>query len=778
MNKDALTYRLIPESKAFSLESLQFDGATLEAGFALAGRAGDTHLALSDASWETEELTGPNFADLPFEIQHGVEISLTTTIPGVSARVYAALLSGRPLLALKMAVYNGSSTPLTMDRLTLMQMKPGGLSLQGRQPLQPAFYSQGWQSWSASGAYKKGDRQQKSMLERFQVPMIFNPGTPRPREKNRFSGDMFGLLGDLDSRIGLVSGLLSQKKHFGSLEACFEPALSISLWANGDGTRLETGAVMETDWAACGFVAVDDPDPLDPYISAVAAVNAINAETPIPVGWCSWYHFYSDINQDVIQSNMAAVVELQPEIPLPLFQIDDGFEPYAGDWFDFVPGFPDGLAPLTEKAKEQGLIPGLWLAPFIVHPKAKLVKEHPEWLLRDKKGRRVTAGFVWNRFTFALDLTHPETLAYAKEVIRAAVEKWGFDYLKLDFLYAAALDGQYQDPTLTRAQVMRMGLEALREAAGPKVTLLGCGCPLGSALGLFQVMRISADVSGFWAPHFPPVSRILRNEPNIPSARNAVQNILSRAFLHRQWWVNDPDCLLVRPETDLSLAEVQTLATAISLTGGSLLLSDDLPTLPEARLRLAQILLPLIGQRPRVIDWLDRYTPSVLRLDLDGPSGPWHLLAHFNWDESDAGLAFSPRAFHLPGDGTWWVREFWTGQIGQISNTTPLILEDVPPHGVRVLAARPYMPERPMYIGSDLHLSQGREVNTWHQGHDEIRFSLDVGHQASGKILLHLPRSPLCAWIGGQPQTLQALGQGIHAIHLDEANNLEIKVKY
>lgn len=778
MTNAALSFYPHPKARVFTLKSNQFEGTRVTAGFALTGWAGSAPLALSASPWEIEPEPNPHGSDLPLEVRHRIRINLSTTLPGVTARVHAALLAEKPLLMMKMVVRNDGDTPLHLDRLTMAQIQDGGLRLLGSLPSEPAFYSQGWQSWSSSGSCQPGSQQQKSILERFQVPMIFNPGTPRPRNGNLFSGDMFGVFGDLKARIGFLGGFLSQKYHFGSLQTRFAPVPELELWANGDDAMLPPGSCIETDWAACGFVTLDAPDPLGDYLAAAAAVNNIQSQAPIPVGWCSWYHFYTKINEAVIESNLDAVVDLQPDLPLPLFQIDDGFETYPGDWFDFVPGFPEGLSSLARKARRAGLTPGLWLAPFIVHPRSRLVREHPDWLLRDKKGRRVTAGFVWNRFTYALDLTHPAALAYTRQVIRTAVEDWGFTYLKLDFLYAAALDGQYQDPTKTRAQVMRMGLEALREAAGPQVTLLGCGCPLGSGLGLFEAMRISADVSGYWAPHFPPVSFILRNEPNMPAARNAIQNILSRAFLHRRWWVNDPDCLLVRPDTDLTLAEVRTLATAISMTGGSLLLSDDLPALPNDRLRLAQVLLPLIGQRAQVIDWMDRYTPSLLRLDLEGPTGLWHLLAYFNWHEHQASLEFSPQAFHLPGGGIYWAREFWTGQIGQMGADAPLLLQDVPPHGVRVLAARAFTPQMPVYIGSSLHLSQGMEVSTWDWHKDSVSFSFDVGHKLSGKAFLYLPKSPLGAWINGHPQMPQPCGQGMYAMNLDEARESEVHVKF
>jgi alpha-galactosidase len=58
------------------------------------------------------------------------------------------------------------------------------------------------------------------------------------------------------------------------------------------------------------------------------------------------------------------------------------------------------------------MAPGLWLAPFILHPNAQLVKEHPDWLLRDHKNQPVTAGFGWNKLvTYALDLTQPDALS-------------------------------------------------------------------------------------------------------------------------------------------------------------------------------------------------------------------------------------------------------------------------------------------------------------------------------------------------------------------------------
>jgi alpha-galactosidase len=764
-------------SGTLSLRSRKFPETGFQTRLNAVVRDQGKQVSLLGKSWSILETEEPVIKELSFGPVRLLAFRLATNLKGVTLLVRCGLSIAEPLAYCQMELVNHSQSTLTLHRLDLLDIPSGQLHLGKPHPQNPIYYSNGWQSWSSTAAFSLGDRQSTSILGRFQNPMVVNPGTPQPKQRNSFTGDMFGLLADQDNRVGLLAGFLSQKEHFGSLATDFSPEPSLQVWANGDGIQIPPGATISTDWLALSFVSLDEPDPLAPYLELVGKLHNITPEQDVPVGWCSWYHFYQEIDEKVLDANLDTVIALEPDLPMDLFQIDDGFETYPGDWFDFDPGFPNGLRPLVEKTKAAGLTPGVWLAPFIIHPKARLVSEHPDWLLRDADGKPVTAGFVWNAFTYALDLTNPAALAYTQDVIRTAVEDWGFTYLKLDFLYAAALDGVYQDPTLSRAQVLRMGLEAVRVAAGPEITMLGCGCPLGSGLGIFEAMRISADVSGYWKPHFPPVSLILQNEPHMPSARNAIHNILTRAPLHRRWWVNDPDCLLVRPDTDLSLPEVQTLATAIGLTGGSLLVSDDLPALPPDRLALAQSLLPVIGQRAQVLDLFETDFPEMLRLDLEGPEGPWYLLAKFNWGSSPKDLTFSTTEYHLPAKD-FWLREFWTGQVGLLRPDQPLSFAKVPAHGVAAVAVRPVTPSRPVYLGSDLHLSQGLEIADWQWEPDkkalEIKFAL--GHKGPGAITLSLPWQPTGVTCSEAPCRIEDLGDGIFTVQLADFDQQVLKI--
>lgn len=765
-------------------------------------------------SWPHLEVAEETVSTSPHGPLRQLDLSVQPEAGGLHFQLTFAIPEAHPFLLIRLAVENRGSEAISVDRLELLSAgfiyrQRSGLhgSLQfvpeprssgstrqrsGLHPLNLAFFSNGWQSWSHTRVYGETDRYQSTRLGPFNRTVLINAGTPKPRRVGLFASDMFGVLGDRGNRVALLAGFLSQREHFGSLEAYLGLSRALRLWANGDGVRLAPGERMQTDWACLTFLHLDSADPLGPYLEAVSREHGLiwNGEggpafapnRKVPVGWCSWYHFFQEVSAQDIRQNLAAAGELAPGLPLDLIQIDDGFEAQVGDWFSLSPKFSEGLSSspgmggLAAEIRRAGFTPGLWLAPFILHPRARLIDEHPEWVLRGAWNRPVNAGFIWDTFTTALDLTHPGALDYASEVVRTAAHDWGYPYLKLDFLYAGALPGRHRDPTRTRAQVLRKALVALREAAGEEVALLGCGCPLGSAVGLVEAMRISADVDPKWAPVVKGIRAFFKNEPDLPAARNAIHNSLTRAFTHNRWWINDPDCLLLRPDIELTLAEVQALASVIALTGGSLLLSDHLPDLPPERLRIARALLPLIGRRPHVLDWFDSPTPSRLQIDLSGPCGAWHLLGVFNWEDRARDVSLDLGDFYLKPSGEYFAREFWRGQSSLIDGQK-LTLRQVPAHGAALLALRAYRPYLPQYLGSDLHVSQGLEVTAWEPAPQALDFELARPGAADGAVVLGLPWTPGQVVVNDRPVDPQPLGEGQFRLPLAFHKNASIHLQ-
>jgi alpha-galactosidase len=620
-----------------------------------------------------------------------------------------------------------------------------------------AFFSNGWQSWSYSGVYGSEERFRNTRLGIFTAPMWYNPGTPRLKRPGLLASDMFGVLGDRSYRTGILLGFLSQKQHFGTLEAYLgssKPALR--LWANGDSALLAPGEIVSTDWAYIQFLHMDSPDALGPYMEAVARehniVSKIFDTSHMPTGWCSWYHFFQDVTADDIRTNLGASESLKFKLPLDMIQIDDGYESKVGDWLTFDSSFPEGVAPLAAEIRKKGFTPGLWIAPFIVHPKSQLYKNHPDWLLRGRFNRPVNAGFIWNTFTTALDLTHPDALAYVHDVIHTAAHEWGFPFLKLDFLYAAAIRGNRRDTTRTRAQTLRESLNLIRKTAGDETILLGCGCPLGSAIGLVNTMRINPDVDPSWKPNLQGFEMFFHAEPGLPSTRNAIHNALTRAPIHNRWWINDPDCLLLDPEISLTIDEIQSLATVIFLTGGSLLLSDHLPDLPPERLKIAEALLPMIGKSAHVLDWFDSKTPTRVQLDLEGPIGRWHLLTLFNWEDIPSDLTLRLNEYYVDTKKTYYGREFWTGEVYAI-NSDQHTFYNVPAHGSILIALQSIKSYRPQYLGSNLHISQGLEVSSWEHNSSGLSMRLKRPGYTEGEIALNLPKPPKDIFLNEQPIT-------------------------
>ncbi len=716
-----------------------------------------------------------------------LRVTLAPHPSGVRASVEFALAEDHPLCLWRVNLENLGPAPALIHRITLLQTPPGATHL-GPNPSQAndlGFFSNGWQSWSPTSAYHADQAQRHTRLSPLVGPMLFNAGTPQPSRAGHYGADFFGVLGDRRTRQGWLAGFLSQKQHFGSLEVTFEKdspgGASLGLWANGDEARLDPGCSVTTDWGALTPVALDDPDPLAVYLDAVARENFALTNAPIYTGWCSWYQYGEKVTAQDIQANLKAAIEKQAALPLNLFQIDDGFESRAGDWFASRPSFPDGVAPFAAQIRQAGMTPGLWLAPFLAHPRSHLAQDHPELLLTNARGHPVNAGFVWNTLTRALDLSHPQALAYATEVVDTAAHQWGFPYLKLDFLYAGALTGKHHDPTLTRAQILRRGLEALRAAAGPETYLLGCGVPLGSAIGLVQAMRIGEDTADVWRPRYFGAGFPFRDEWAMPSARNALLNTLTRATLHRRWWVNDPDCLQVRSNTHLTAAEIQSQATALALTGGALLISDNLAGLDGERLALASAMTGLIGKRGRLLDWFDSPTPSRLRLDLAGPAGAWHLLGLFNWSDLPQPLAFDPREFDLPAEGSYWAYSHWDQQVFQIENGKLIIGEgqasSIPAHGAVLLGVRAKTTQEPVFLGSSLGLSQGLEVSGWQISSRGLRLSLELARRAHGSILLYLPRPIARAWQDEQALIWKGHGAGCYSFELNLDGRTDLKIE-
>lgn len=287
-------------------------------------------------------------------------------------------------------------------------------------------------------------------------------------------------------------------------------------------------------------------------------------------GWTSWYHYFTNIDESIIQKNISNYIQ-NKNYSIDVFQIDDGWQADIGSWTQCNKKFANGLQHITQLLHQHHIKAGLWLAPFIVEKKSELVKKHPEYILKDEKGKWVKAGYnpMWSGSFYVLDFYHEGVRNYLKQVFETITNHWGFDMLKLDFLYAVCLRSR---PGKTRGHIMYDAMKWIRSVC-PNTLLLACGVPLMPCAGHVDFCRIGADVSMGWNERLVEWFRLREGI----STRRSVNNTISRRHLDGYWFGNDPDVFILRNEKQkMSKTERAQLFEANKKYGSVLFTSDDI----------------------------------------------------------------------------------------------------------------------------------------------------------------------------------------------------------
>lgn len=284
-------------------------------------------------------------------------------------------------------------------------------------------------------------------------------------------------------------------------------------------------------------------------------------------GYTSWYNHYQNISEEVILDNLESMASSGEKFDI--FQIDDGFQVAVGDWLKIDKAkFPRGMKVIVDEIKRKSMIPGLWLAPFACDFNSTIIKEHPEWILKNEDGSYVTGGCNWDGF-YALDIYNEELRSYLRNVFDVVLNVWGFELVKLDFLYATAITPRNNK---SRGEIMCDAMDFLRECVGDKL-ILGCGVPLGPAFGKVDFCRIGCDIGLDWDDKW--YMRLLHRER--VSTKNAIISSIGRRQLNGRAFLNDPDVFLLR-DTNIKLNNMQkeTLAFVNKLFGSLLFTSDNI----------------------------------------------------------------------------------------------------------------------------------------------------------------------------------------------------------
>ncbi|MCU4754213.1 alpha-galactosidase [Halobacteria archaeon AArc-curdl1] len=586
---------------------------------------------------------------LESEVSLETDVSLETSAGGVTV---------------SMAITNTGEQPRSLDSLvfnfeTADESPPFGPNSR--------IYRHGYQSWSPTATLPVGIRFPEESPNN--APMMLDLEAPKNRRTSSY------LTGFVNGSGGAVTmGFLEHDRFCTRFDVRDDERgiHEVAAVCPFDGITLESGARLES-----ATLWIDTTRSLEDGLATIADLVAeeMGARVPetVPTGWCSWYHYFTDVTEADVRENLEELKSWG--IPVEIVQLDDGYMNAFGDWRTIDDDF-DSMAGLAGDIESKGFTPGLWLAPFYVEAGSHLFQDHPEWFITDPEtGDPVDGGFRAGDHLYGLDTTHPDVQPWLRETFETAVEEWGFQYLKLDFLFAAALPGSRYDDDVTRIEAYRTGMEIIDDTVGEDVTVLGCGAPLAPSVGLVDAMRIGPDTDPVWETVGESASQ--------PALKNAVRNTLTRQFLHRRWWLNDPDCQLVRETSDLTTPERKAFAALVATTGGVNVFSDRITEIDPAGRRLLERSLPPV--ETGVVEGLaDREFPTRVICDRTGDGAT--TVALFNWSDEQRAVSFDPQEYLEGTDATDDTTVVWDGFAGERLSEQPPIERDLAPHDAALFA--------------------------------------------------------------------------------------------
>jgi hypothetical protein len=563
----------------------------------------------------------------------------------------------------------------------------------------------------------------KQFRHKNDLPAVFSPGSSRNENisdveavkasvKSDQNCDPFLIINN-DRGMGqnLFIGYQTHYLHLADISVSIDNSLNLNeISANCDfeGVEVPVNGVRTSQWIILS--EGDDPHQLiSDYTQRLREFhNIAKPGRDALSAYCTWYYHADNYNEKIFDADIE--VFKKDHMPFDVFLIDECWDMNKWGDFEVNESFPDGMKRVAQQINSAGYIPGIWLAPFLADHESKLAKNHPEWLLKNSKGKLCTF-FMNERDHLILDLTYPGVCEYLEDQFRKIAFDWGFRYFKFDFMRSVFIDTdqQFFDKTSTSLEAYRKGLEAIRRGVGDDAYISVCGGHYGASLGLADSQRSGSDVKSFW------------NEKELPKYR---QNIL-RTWLADLWHV-DPDAMMVRRQEKTLPNDRRNLTSGLfsngeaftntlnQFIGGNLItFTEDFAIIDEDRKMLYKHVIPSVNEASRPVDIFNPAIPEIMLTSITPRCNnleKWNMLSVVNWSNKPKEYEIdlnTELTGNLNGD-QFLVFDFQKQKItgrfakGEIIPTGP-----IEGHHSMLMKIVPWDGRSPIFVGTDLNFACG-----------------------------------------------------------------------
>ena len=486
-------------------------------------------------------------------------------------------------------------------------------------------------------------------------------------------------------RCGIVQAPVAEKVEFDSFYNCILSDLENSLMLShplkqpqmakfcgtASGNSLDLSVIHLIDHFDGTEIALADTvfecgSPFEMLAAYSSSNIEVKKEIPVPEsGWNSWDYYRWTVTEEAVLKN-AEFIARDPILSQHVKRIivDDGWQYCYGEWHANS-NFPSGTKYLANEIRKLGFTPGIWVAPAIVEPHARIAQLEYDMLGCSEGGQPCIAFQCMCRYGFILDPTVEKSRKFLRELFDRLVRD-GFSYFKLDFLAAVLEAAQFSDKSVPRSRIIRHLMQPVCDGVAGRAVILGCNYPFMAGNKYVDAARVGSDIHAAWGG----------------IVVNAV-NVACRYWMNKNLWINDPDFALCRgvetsdyketlqPQLISCRAqsqyndsysrtyasatenELKVLLSIVLMSGGAINLSDDLTKLNEIGLDLARKAVSAVpGDAAIPLDLFSNKMPSRWLQKL--PHGGRYLVVNFE----DSFSEFVINCPEIPAQAT----DFWSGK--------------------------------------------------------------------------------------------------------------------
>ncbi|NSW90997.1 MAG: alpha-galactosidase [Firmicutes bacterium] len=451
----------------------------------------------------------------------------------------------------------------------------------------------------------------------------------------------------------------------------------------------------------------------DPYILlenfAVEVANNHGKKFDFPpvVGMMTWYGYRTAVDEQIVLENAKIISEIfngYPQKMKTIMLIDHGWQDDA-NWGYFTHDrrrFPHGLKWLGEQMEKYGVKLGIWHTPFCISRNAANYNSLIDLMVRDDKGEiQQGVACVWGDLPGHSTGNWPinffdgdnEEVQKRWQQEMSQLKEWGVVYCKMDFF--ALQTSQNKKKHINIGDLYAKTWESFRKGTGEDMHIAPCSCSTNLQLGYCDSVRIGSDIgnSGHWPGAYEQF-------------RYGLSTVAALWYKNRKFWINDADSIQIAKGCSLSEARVR--ATVVALSGGHVMLSEDLRTVDNQRLEIIRRILPAYPEAAKPINMFENPFPegypSMWSLTLYTDFGRMVVLAVFNLTQKMQIYEITPQMVGMEPGKEFIALEWWQNKwIGRFKDKFTV---EVPAEDVAVIHAQP-IKDVPTVVSVSHHITGG-----------------------------------------------------------------------